>query len=524
MLPQGPQIIGYLGGSLHILFAYEKDEDGEPFDVDGYDAVLNIYQMKPRKLVESVEMTNPEPNRIEAIFSVDDVEELPQNGRYEILFTDKIDSTVTFAMHRDRFAISDVYKSGTTIATVNVSVGDSIETIVNVKFGTIPIKGEQGDSGEPLNVVGDLNDPSELPATGEPGEAYIINTEIWVWSPTSGEFVNMGSFTGPPGATPEIGGNGNWFIDGTDTGVQAKGEDGRGIESITLHDTQGLIKTYRITFTDETTFDFNVTDGEPGADGIQTVAEATDTNFTDPQEGDLQQLESGLWVNKAPAVILDSNYAAPAPLRLNPVFWFESRRFKSFSVREDEGTMFIPSLESLTGDVSADQATESIQPFFDVQNLVFSGSQRLILPSSINLHTQQAIFTISVKFTISGANQFVIGAASVSSEQGFSIGTFSNFTVTVGGINTSIGFRQDNVPQTVTVRVDRTQSVFDIIWGDLTLFNQISGDDDRFNSNSIGTRGSSELGMEGIMPGMCIVEDYLSDTDFFDLHNYMRQI
>jgi hypothetical protein len=348
MLPQGPQIIGYLGGSLHILFAYEKDEDGEPFDVDGYDAVLNIYQMKPRKLVESVEMTNPEPNRIEAIFSVDDVEELPQNGRYEILFTDKIDSTVTFAMHRDRFAISDVYKSGTTIATVNVSVGDSIETIVNVKFGTIPIKGEQGDSGEPLNVVGDLNDPSELPATGEPGEAYIINTEIWVWSPTSGEFVNMGSFTGPPGATPEIGGNGNWFIDGTDTGVQAKGEDGRGIESITLHDTQGLIKTYRITFTDETTFDFNVTDGEPGADGIQTIDEATDTNFTDTQEDDLQQLESGVWVNKAPAVILQdkstfSKSALAATIDLDQAWYWDSfiRPNENPSTTADSGQSYI---------------------------------------------------------------------------------------------------------------------------------------------------------------------------------------
>jgi len=42
----------------------------------------------------------------------------------------------------------------------------------------------------------------------------------------------------------------------------------RGIESIELTDTTGLVKTYTITFTDSTTFDYTVTDGEDGVDGI----------------------------------------------------------------------------------------------------------------------------------------------------------------------------------------------------------------------------------------------------------------
>ncbi|WP_372775671.1 hypothetical protein [Mangrovibacterium sp.] len=45
------------------------------------------------------------------------------------------------------------------------------------------------------------------------------------------------------------------------------GDDGRGIASIVLHTTVGLTKTYRITFTDATTFDFDVKDGEDGEDG-----------------------------------------------------------------------------------------------------------------------------------------------------------------------------------------------------------------------------------------------------------------
>lgn len=50
-------------------------------------------------------------------------------------------------------------------------------------------------------------------------------------------------------------------IDGID------GDDGRGITSIVLISTVGLVKTYRITFTDATTFDYTVTDGADGTGG-----------------------------------------------------------------------------------------------------------------------------------------------------------------------------------------------------------------------------------------------------------------
>lgn len=46
-----------------------------------------------------------------------------------------------------------------------------------------------------------------------------------------------------------------------------KGDTGNGIKSIQLLSTSGLVKTYRITFTDDTHFDFSVSDGEDGDDG-----------------------------------------------------------------------------------------------------------------------------------------------------------------------------------------------------------------------------------------------------------------
>ena len=106
---------------------------------------------------------------------------------------------------------------------------------------------------------------------------------------------------GKNGNTPYIGENGNWWIAGIDTRVNAngikgdkgdpflysdftpeqlealkvKGDTGRGISSIDLTSTNGKIKTYTITFTDDTTTTFTVIDGDDGAPG-QDGANGTD--------------------------------------------------------------------------------------------------------------------------------------------------------------------------------------------------------------------------------------------------------
>lgn len=85
---------------------------------------------------------------------------------------------------------------------------------------------------------------------------------------------------GKDGHTPtiEIGENGNWIIDGKDSGISSKGEDGadgtngkdgNSIVSITKTNTEGLIDTYTITFSDGTTTTFTVVNGKDGEQGIQ---------------------------------------------------------------------------------------------------------------------------------------------------------------------------------------------------------------------------------------------------------------
>lgn len=70
--------------------------------------------------------------------------------------------------------------------------------------------------------------------------------------------------SGSDGHTPIIGNNGNWWIDGTDTKVKAKGIDGVGILKVEKTATNGNIDTYTITYTNGSTFTFTVTNGLDG--------------------------------------------------------------------------------------------------------------------------------------------------------------------------------------------------------------------------------------------------------------------
>ena len=63
---------------------------------------------------------------------------------------------------------------------------------------------------------------------------------------------------GPKGADGVNGKDGRDGVDGKD------GQDGKGIKSVTLVNTKDKVKTYRIEYTDGTSFDFQVKDGEDG--------------------------------------------------------------------------------------------------------------------------------------------------------------------------------------------------------------------------------------------------------------------
>jgi uncharacterized repeat protein (TIGR02543 family) len=82
---------------------------------------------------------------------------------------------------------------------------------------------------------------------------------------------------GVDGQTPYIGTNGNWWVGETDTGVAATGRDGENgvngtdgnsIVSIELISTVNNVSTYRITFTNGSTFEYTVVNGTNGTNGV----------------------------------------------------------------------------------------------------------------------------------------------------------------------------------------------------------------------------------------------------------------
>lgn len=73
--------------------------------------------------------------------------------------------------------------------------------------------GPKGDTGSGLNIIGELNSESELPAEGKSGDAYLINGQLYVYAGSGGnvssnpKWSNVGTIKGDKGdaATIEVG-------------------------------------------------------------------------------------------------------------------------------------------------------------------------------------------------------------------------------------------------------------------------------------------------------------------------------
>ena len=175
-----------------------------------------------------------------------------------------------------------------------VSCGNSnSDSIIEVSGPTGPTgpKGDKGDSGS-QGEKGDIgetgNGISSIEKTSSDGLKDIYTITFTDGSTTSFTVTNgkdgadgeqgIQGIQGEPGKdghTPviTIGENGNWYIDGEDTGKPSsiKGETGNGISSIEKTSSDGLKDIYTITFTDGSTTTFTVTNGKDGEQGIQGI-------------------------------------------------------------------------------------------------------------------------------------------------------------------------------------------------------------------------------------------------------------
>lgn len=65
--------------------------------------------------------------------------------------------------------------------------------------------GPAGKDGAGVRILGTLESPSQLPPTGQPGDAYMIDDDLWVWSSNTNNWEDVGRIRGPVGPQGPVG-------------------------------------------------------------------------------------------------------------------------------------------------------------------------------------------------------------------------------------------------------------------------------------------------------------------------------
>ncbi|WP_312130149.1 hypothetical protein [Lysinibacillus capsici] len=92
----------------------------------------------------------------------------------------------------------------------------SLPVLSNADWAMFVQKGEKGEQGTGVRILGTLPDESSLPPIGEPGDAYLINGDLYVWSDTTNDWTNVGTIKGPKGETGPQGPEGPRGLPGKD--------------------------------------------------------------------------------------------------------------------------------------------------------------------------------------------------------------------------------------------------------------------------------------------------------------------
>lgn len=149
-----------------------------------------------------------------------------------------------------------------TVAT-GIVVGHTIKDFMNAQQQEKEKR--EVDSIEKTNSYGLIDEYTITYTDGSKSTFIVANN--------NGDY-GINTFPGTDGYIPDVkvGENGNFIVNGVDTGVtveQINPQDPRSILSIEKTDTNGLIDTYTITYSDNTTSTFIVVNGAEGPQGIQ---------------------------------------------------------------------------------------------------------------------------------------------------------------------------------------------------------------------------------------------------------------
>ena len=84
--------------------------------------------------------------------------------------------------------------------TLNTDASDTTKNVYDVAVGVpVGIRGEKGEAGTGVNILGEKPTQGDLPASGNPGDAWLISGDLWVWDADNNTWINVGSIQGPQG-------------------------------------------------------------------------------------------------------------------------------------------------------------------------------------------------------------------------------------------------------------------------------------------------------------------------------------
>ncbi|WP_310993270.1 hypothetical protein, partial [Aequorivita marina] len=209
---------------------YYIDENGDQQEIDWSDlnTVNTSFTLEGDQLI----ITDSNGDTVELA-----VEEIANNSTFITTITSNqefIDEIINLIDLNE--TVTNIVDNGD--GTITYTNEDNVSVTIDLTEGPQGPAGEDGKSAYEIAVengfVGTVAEwlESLIGADGQDGadgaDGSVITIENGNWYIDGVDTgVQAGGQNGEDGATPEIGTNGNWWIDGVDTGVKAQGEDGK---------------------------------------------------------------------------------------------------------------------------------------------------------------------------------------------------------------------------------------------------------------------------------------------------------